>query len=74
MENGTKDPDLGMHEPRECREYERCYIIHAMPNTASRLSESATILSTSTAPTDKINPLKAKVTRPLPPMLEMLAT
>ena len=71
---GNKDPDDGASELHKRLEYERCYIVHAMPNTASCLGESATVLSTTTAPTDSIHPFNTMATRPLPPTLQALAT
>lgn len=70
----SDDPNVGMHELGEDRENERCYIVHAMPNTASCLGESATVLSTTTSPPDSIHLSNATATRPLPPTLQALAT
>jgi pyrroline-5-carboxylate reductase len=58
---------IGSNVMQDKHEFERCYVVHAMPNTASTLGESATALSSITT-TDEGAGIK-----PLPTELEELA-
>lgn len=58
--------DATVGTPKKATEH-GCYIVHAMPSTASRLGQSATVLSTGSSTPGVSSP-------PLPPTLQALVT